>query len=318
MQVVRSRPRGSELNGDHDGSGTPLTTLTIEDTRDFDDVGGQIVIGAGGLREVLTYTAVSDDAKTLTLDAATPLTGTFLDGEPVLVYPRENVSWGDMQQDDAPGGLVRVRVPSQHQRRLRPGTREDTDRESVAVVADNDPRVGWRVEEVRGDDPGEQISCRFQYVDWNVASGTNPPGSTSFAPLNYNPSPSLLTYGPGGGLPYYDDGGFFYRFGSGGDPDIGYLLIPVDGLYAVSAQVFWEKNADGDRYFDVNFFQENGEQPQPPMLYDVSRPAPSGWCRPAPSTVLPLLAQTALSPHVGQTSGVSLEVMVELTVVKVG
>jgi microcystin-dependent protein len=118
-------------------------TLTLGDVVDFNESGGQLLIGA----EILAYTGLDDDANTITLTSG--LANAYSVGEPVYVYPDSRERQATVRLDDD-GEAVVARVPHALYDRLAEGTRDDASAEVVSLYLDGDE---WVVDDVLGIEP---------------------------------------------------------------------------------------------------------------------------------------------------------------------
>jgi len=129
---------GDELAAD---AAAGAVQLVLVDAVDFDEDGGQAVIGG----ETVTYLSADLDTDTLALAAA--LVGSYVAGEPVTVYPeaRERVA---TVQLDVDGEAIAARVPHALYDRIPEGTRDVPDR----VTLTNDGGE-WVIADVLGQEP---------------------------------------------------------------------------------------------------------------------------------------------------------------------
>ncbi len=125
-------------------------TVTVEDAADFHEDGGTLAVGdltTGGVFEVVDYTAVDDETGVLTL--ATPLTGSYVAGDPVTLHPEALEKTALVMVGDS-DEAVEVTVPHALWDRVPDGIRDEGAGEVVDLeVVDTE----FRLVDVRGSAP---------------------------------------------------------------------------------------------------------------------------------------------------------------------
>lgn len=139
------------------------TLLHIDPTDDLDEDGGTLrIIDQTNGDQVLAYSAVDDDALTVTTDA---LTKAVVDGQVIQVEPLAMQRYALVALDDDSLPIPAV-IPHNLIRRIPPGSRDEADREAVLLHEDNPGE--WSVTDVLGRGvarPG------FGETDWGNENG---------------------------------------------------------------------------------------------------------------------------------------------------
>jgi hypothetical protein len=140
--AVQQETLGSELSAN---TSIGATTLPVVDTTDFHEDGGQVTLGA----ETLTYTAVDDDALTLTLSGTAAAVHTAADR--VDVYPPAAVTWAYVQVGDEDDDPVIAEMPHALLPLVTTGVK-DVDEYQSAILEERGGH--WTVKDILGEVAG--------------------------------------------------------------------------------------------------------------------------------------------------------------------
>lgn len=108
------------------------SALVVDDTSPFNPTGGTITIDGG---DAVTYDSTDDN--NLTIYLTDPLPAPILEDAEVLVEPPQ-FEWTALVLIDDESDPIPATVPYNWQDALRPGIREEEDRERVRLTADGD------------------------------------------------------------------------------------------------------------------------------------------------------------------------------------
>jgi hypothetical protein len=166
---------GDELTAD---AATGATTLQVDDAKDFDEDGGQLLLNG----TVYTYLTVDDDAGTIAL--AEPLAADAQDGDDVQVWDAQyndvsQVMTADVELHAADGGgdPIHAVVAEHLVKNLSEGPR-GIDAETVLLRRDHDE---WRIEDILGR-PESALGTKF-YEDAITVTATG----DQTIPLTFTP-----------------------------------------------------------------------------------------------------------------------------------
>lgn len=177
VTAVVVEPAGSSLSED---ALTGETSLSVVDAYDFNEAGGQIVLGDG---TTLTYTSADQESDVLTLSAPL-ISDLWVQGDPdgdndyfVAVYPRSNEFKALVDFNDSDEGIS-ANIPLTLQAYLSEGVR-DPGFEEMVTVSDESGR--WMVVEVADQlrIPASAINLDDGPITDGVPPSVSPPATVS-------------------------------------------------------------------------------------------------------------------------------------------
>lgn len=251
---------------------TGATTLFVNDVADFSEKGGSLRVAQadGTFLPAIAYTAIDDDASSITLAAAT--TVALSSGAAVRELGADGDYAADVEAavvDDSNGSVATINVHHSLIRLLDNSVRAGVDE---SVVATRDESGAWEVTRVLGKIP----VLDAPYAKCDQLGGMTVADST---PTTF----TVDTRSIRGGITHPTT-------------TSGLFTVPTDGRYAITASVTWDASSTGERRM---WLQQNGTSTGAETRLSA---VASGTTSQSLSQILDMSAGDTINVEVAQTS----------------